>query len=134
MIQVFLPVILVAFILFASFALTNIVYQVCTKYKNKISFYDFKVLYSANPYSWTIVRYIFSFSHAKYCTWNDRLICSQWKEIYMNSYIDCLRLVLFAKVEERNRIKKASKENMRQLIRCWQEDVDKAIKKIEENK
>lgn len=134
MIQVFFPVILAAFILLASFALANIVYRVCTKNENKISFYDFKVLYSANPYSWTIVHDIFSFSYAKYCTWNDRRRCSQWKEIYMNSYIDCLRLGHFAKVEERNRIKKASEENMRQLIECWKEDVDKAIKKIEENK
>ena len=125
---------LVAFILLASFALVNIVYQVRTKNKCKISFGDFKVLYSANPYLWTISRYIFSFSHAKYCVWNDRWRYSQWKEIYMNSYIDCLWLALFAKAEERNRIKKASAESMRQLSRCWQEDVDKAIKKIEENK
>ena len=61
---------LVAFILLASFALVNIVYQVRTKNKCKISFGDFKVLYSANPYLWTISRYIFSFSHAKYCVWN----------------------------------------------------------------
>lgn len=129
------PIVLVTvFILSISFIFANIIYQISTANKCRISFNQFKTLYYARPGSWRFccALGIFPCDYIEYLTLEgDRY---KWVEIYMSSYIDHLQLARFVKNEDRNKEKKATIKDMETLIECWQRDIDKAIKKTEGNK
>lgn len=121
-------------ILCISFVFANIIYQISTAGKCRISFNQFKTLYYANPGSWRFCCTIdiFLADYVEYLRLKDNTW--GWVEIYMSSYIDQLRLSRFVKGESRSKEKKATAKNMEALIECWQKDIDKAIKEAEEDK
>ena len=87
-----------------------------------LPFRSFKAVYSVKPHAWELEDST-SDAYAKYYK-DGRSRSWGATQIYMRSYIDYLRFVLFAKRENKKRRVAKLNNEMEELIESWQRDIN----------
>ncbi len=120
------------------FLIATIVYKVKTRYECKTYFRQFKLVYSTNPEAWQLIEnnYIYekpllvSLSMPYTLVYTTRRPYYAQKDIYMNSYLDYLRIIHFFSIQDKYKNKESTKKDMEFVLESWQKDIDDALKEM----